>query len=778
MDKSFDLVSLMKNHEKKHKHKPTQILSVAGGVQKRLEKNISHRKSSRLSVFDSIRNLPKCAVPDPISESQKKVEHRRMQLEKWKEEKEKKKKEAAAQKKKPFVAGIAHHPLKYVPPPPPRPMPSTSGRVTRSQSIKTNSQITQKKSKASKSTKHFQSFAPRNASFKPPELKTITELPTLARVQNKKQKIDITFEPVVPDVSQKKALLNLEKSNGSFTISATMSSKVNPRSRVKVIDKSVKDSKSSIQKKTLHSSTSNSDMESLSTEIFLESKNNTPRKSKRSQYKNNTPKNSIPKSESSSEERLRSPQSSSTEQQTPLKPLPNTPMTPEQIAEEVKKISPCVTLSRGKDNARKEMKKKMEEGLLDDVNSDIESVDYFRRQLDSEVKRITQMCDTWDKISQQVILSESAQEMVLGAVGQARLLVSKKLAQFGSLVAACECPDPTAGLITPSDLHGFWDMVFMQVENVDMRFKKLEELRANNWVEETPVKQKKRAPKAAKNNSKPAATSRLRDLIAAARKAKKDKDPVVPAEDNQTNSGTNVKTFEAGFFCVQSPVKSPLAPSTPSNKPSLLKAVLSSEAKKASVTKNTTSLAMLRASSIGRGVENNDTALESKVPVTPINLKATPARSILKSTNVASTNRKSGKKSIKIVLFNDSDGDAQENRFSQNPEENEKIAEGNTDSGLSSLDMEKETEQNKENVKQKSKLVRQNAFEDRSPVLTRSRRKSMNTPLVDMSCENLKDRKRSTRTEVAKENEADEKINQTPKRSTRRRKSSVASNIA
>ncbi|CAG4946378.1 unnamed protein product [Parnassius apollo] len=101
-------------------------------IQKRLERNIKHRKSSRLPAFDSIRNLPKCEVPDPISESQKKVEHRRMQLEKWKEEKEKKKTRIpvtkgfflCAAEKKPFVAGIVHPSSKYVPPPPPRPMPS------------------------------------------------------------------------------------------------------------------------------------------------------------------------------------------------------------------------------------------------------------------------------------------------------------------------------------------------------------------------------------------------------------------------------------------------------------------------------------------------------------------------------------------------------------------------------------------------------------------------------------------------------------------------------
>ncbi|CAG5039867.1 unnamed protein product [Parnassius apollo] len=128
-----------------------------------------------------------------MSESQKEVKHERMQLEKWKEENEKKKRMKLLHQKKPFVAGIVHPPLKYVPPPPPSPMPSISGRV--SQSIGNNSQITQKNFKGSKATKPLHSFAASNASFKPPELKTVTKLPTLARVQNKRKKINTTFAP-------------------------------------------------------------------------------------------------------------------------------------------------------------------------------------------------------------------------------------------------------------------------------------------------------------------------------------------------------------------------------------------------------------------------------------------------------------------------------------------------------------------------------------------------------------------------------------------------------
>lgn len=58
----------------------------------------------------------------------------------------------------------------------------------------------------------------------------------------------------------------------------------------------------------------------------------------------------------------------------------------------------------------------------------------------------------------------------------------------------------------------------LQVENVDMRFKKLEELRLCGWVEDKPVEVKKKvvrpnaiAKKAAKPTGGP---SRLREMIA------------------------------------------------------------------------------------------------------------------------------------------------------------------------------------------------------------------------------------------------------------------------
>lgn len=34
---------------------------------------------------------------------------------------------------------------------------------------------------------------------------------------------------------------------------------------------------------------------------------------------------------------------------------------------------------------------------------------------------------------------------------------------------------------TPADLQGFWEMVYLQVENVDSTFADLETIRANGW---------------------------------------------------------------------------------------------------------------------------------------------------------------------------------------------------------------------------------------------------------------------------------------------------------
>lgn len=77
--------------------------------------------------------------------------------------------------------------------------------------------------------------------------------------------------------------------------------------------------------------------------------------------------------------------------------------------------------------------------------------------------------------------------------------------------------------------------------------------------------------------------------------------------------------------------------------------------------------------------------------------------------------KKAGKKSIKVVLF-DEDNDTHSNQNADMAEEIEglivgvnKLAEFNADSGMSSMDVETEQKENKENTRRKGRLVRQNA---------------------------------------------------------------------
>lgn len=313
------------------------------------------RKSSRLSVFDNLRNLSKGDSPTPVSKLQLKVEHRRQQLEKWKQEKEKKKKEAAAQKKKPFIAGVAHSSLRYVPPPPPpKAVPSTSGRVTRSQSARIRN-----KSKETKAASV--SFAPENASFKPPEFKTLTEIPNLAPPKTRRDKEpNIAFDPVVPNTQTDIGKQKRSKSVKQTVVETTAVRKLTERTTKGKLPKQY--SKAIVTKGSLQSSSS-SEMEQIAeVSPILTCRNmgkslpatKSPMVSSKTQKKSTkylTPDKPVPKSESSSEERLRSP-----------KLLDDAPLTPEQIQEEANNMSPCVTVSRGKDNARKEMKKKLDEG--------------------------------------------------------------------------------------------------------------------------------------------------------------------------------------------------------------------------------------------------------------------------------------------------------------------------------------------------------------------------------------------------------------------------------
>lgn len=109
--------------------------------------------------------------------------------------------------------------------------------------------------------------------------------------------------------------------------------------------------------------------------------------------------------------------------------------------------------------------------------------------------------------------------MIDVAIGQTNLLINKKFAQFRGLIEKCSEIDAETP-VSCEDLHGFWDMMNIQINNLNKRFENLDNLKANNWQEIIPevkkvvTKKKNVAPKNVK------ASACLREAIQAARKKK------------------------------------------------------------------------------------------------------------------------------------------------------------------------------------------------------------------------------------------------------------------
>ncbi|XP_030557623.1 guanylate kinase-associated protein mars-like isoform X2 [Drosophila novamexicana] len=168
-------------------------------------------------------------------------------------------------------------------------------------------------------------------------------------------------------------------------------------------------------------------------------------------------------------------------------------------------LSPFVTVSRGKESTRMQRdnsnntliqspsEKKPETPVA--LRSTLSSVQYFRMQLDNEIRRLHSLCAEWHLYNNQNearLLENGAKDMIDAAIGQTKLLTSKKLMQFKSLIDRCEAGATGIGLppndgseaskpVFVEDLEGWWDMLRLQSENVDKRFDRLLHLKANDW---------------------------------------------------------------------------------------------------------------------------------------------------------------------------------------------------------------------------------------------------------------------------------------------------------
>ncbi|KAL1502222.1 hypothetical protein ABEB36_007396 [Hypothenemus hampei] len=184
-------------------------------------------------------------------------------------------------------------------------------------------------------------------------------------------------------------------------------------------------------------------------------------------------------------------------------------------------ISPFVTLSRGKKNATQEFKVRRSTNVdlanctpeVRDVvltNSQALSpeagVNFFMSKLNLEIDRITAICQQWEDYLKDPSMPEEATCSINVALGQSRLLMSQKFKQFKSLI--CEYKEQKGETkVTCMDLHGYWDTMYIQVEDLNKRFDNLDRLKSNDWKEMLPIEKKVRKVKVSKPKTKKQATA-------------------------------------------------------------------------------------------------------------------------------------------------------------------------------------------------------------------------------------------------------------------------------
>ncbi|XP_041269148.1 disks large-associated protein 5 isoform X2 [Onychostruthus taczanowskii] len=206
----------------------------------------------------------------------------------------------------------------------------------------------------------------------------------------------------------------------------------------------------------------------------------------------------------------------------------------------------------------------------DDTKEQEHDVPYFRNILRTETERLLSQCLQWEG-NLELDIPEDAKDLIRSTVGQTRLLIGERFKQFEGLIDNCEFKRGEKET-TCTDLDGFWDMIYFQIEDVNKKFDNLVKLQDNKWQPlDVPSKAvvKKAVPSGVPKAqleaaARAAARSRLASVKAAMRDRMKQGEAAEGTQQERLPEVEKV-VFEAGFFRIESPVKnfSGLLPRTP-----------------------------------------------------------------------------------------------------------------------------------------------------------------------------------------------------------------------
>lgn len=130
------------------------------------------------------------------------------------------------------------------------------------------------------------------------------------------------------------------------------------------------------------------------------------------------------------------------------------------------------------------LKKEKEKRTLKPVNHKMSQKDgkYFLVRLEMEIEKLNSLIDSAEKDSRLSQIPDEASGKIRNAIGKAQLLINKRFQQFRELCRDNIENDPDKKETKSSDLQGYWDMMYIQIEDVHSLFEDIEKLRANNWL--------------------------------------------------------------------------------------------------------------------------------------------------------------------------------------------------------------------------------------------------------------------------------------------------------
>ncbi|XP_063804020.1 disks large-associated protein 5 isoform X2 [Pseudophryne corroboree] len=191
-------------------------------------------------------------------------------------------------------------------------------------------------------------------------------------------------------------------------------------------------------------------------------------------------------------------------------------------------------------------------------------VPYFRDILKSEIQKLKLLCSEWDE-RVAMDIPEDAKALIRTTVGQTRLLMNERFKQFEGLVDHCEFKTGEKET-TCTDLEGFWDMIYFQIEDVSRKFVNLGKMEESSWqqnaVQAKKIVKKKIAPAATVkqsqgDNGRAAARNRLAAIKAALKNKSKTEEQVSDPAVSELPMQAEPVVFDAGFFRIESPAKLP-----------------------------------------------------------------------------------------------------------------------------------------------------------------------------------------------------------------------------